>query len=86
VAGPSSALQRVSSGGPRTTASHLRQCQLACPAAAVAKAGDMTEEARRAGAGPKSSLVISRSCPARAVTVVTPTVKNTRDWACYVGS
>ena len=31
AAGPSSAVQCVFNGGPYTTASHVRQCQLVCP-------------------------------------------------------
>jgi len=31
VAGPSSVVQCVFNGGPYTTASHVRQCQLVCP-------------------------------------------------------
>jgi hypothetical protein len=31
AAGPSSAVQRLFNGGPYTTASHVRQCQLVCP-------------------------------------------------------
>jgi len=31
LAGPSSAVQCVLSGGPYTTASQVRQCQLVCP-------------------------------------------------------
>jgi hypothetical protein len=38
AAGPSSAEQWVFVGGPYTTASQVRQCQVVCPATAVTKA------------------------------------------------
>jgi hypothetical protein len=44
TAGPSSAVQCVLSGGPYTTASQVRQCQLVCPPPPVSEAGDMPDE------------------------------------------
>jgi hypothetical protein len=56
AAGPSSVVQWVLSGGPNTTASHARQCQVVCPPPPCPKAGDVPDE----------DLIRSEGMPVRA--------------------